>query len=134
MEDKDNSELYWSTLEKIYVHNVYENISSKYDEFFKLSNQNIKIKKKQRNTSLSGGVEKENNNHIDSATKRLSEIDLTSNEEKAASNKFKNEHNNLHKKLKHNAWPKVKTFLVELEPNSLIGSMLRKKIFYTRDN
>lgn len=33
----DKEEKYWSKLEKIYVHNVYENISSRYDEFLKIS-------------------------------------------------------------------------------------------------
>lgn len=33
----DKEERYWSNLEKVYVHNVYENISSRYDDFLKLS-------------------------------------------------------------------------------------------------
>jgi hypothetical protein len=36
----DKEEEYWSKLEKKYVHDVYERISSKYDEFQRLDDPN----------------------------------------------------------------------------------------------
>ncbi len=109
MEHQDPaSELYWSNLEKVYVHNVYESISSKYDEF--LDNQ---VKQKKRNFSLNNCLD---NNADTDLTKQLSEIDLNENKNVSAAQRKVEE-----KTKKCNVWPKVRDFLIKLEPCSLIG-------------
>ena len=138
MEENADSELYWSTLEKIYVHNVYENISSKYDEFLKLSSQN---RQKKRNNSYSAKSTTdtatcEQQNEQTSLAKQISDIDLThitnethTNTPNDTNNTSKHHRtkseksNHAPKQLKHNAWPKVKNFLLQLEANSLVADI-----------
>ena len=114
MEPPDTaSDLYWSKLEKIYVHDVYENISTKYDEFLSFSNE---IKNKKRICSL-------NNSFEQSVTtsrliKQFSEIELNENENSSKKNRKFEEKIKL---KKSNVWPKIKDFLKKLEPGSFIG-------------
>jgi len=86
-------ERYWDKLENIYVHQVYENISSKYEELFKTQSSSS------RTSTLT------NENELD----------------KDKSNENSNAQV-IHKKSKYNAWPNVKRFILELEPYSLIGN------------
>lgn len=86
-------ERYWSKLEKIYVHQVYENISSKYEELFKTQSSSSRTSTLTNEAELDGNKFKENSN---------------------AQVK--------HKKSKYSAWPNVKRFLLELAPYSLIGN------------
>jgi len=87
---------------------VYESISSKYDEF--LDNQ---VKQKKRNFSLNNCLD---NNADTDLTKQLSEIDLNENKNVSAAQRKVEE-----KTKKCNVWPKVRDFLIKLEPCSLIG-------------
>ena len=114
MEQQDSSsDFYWSNLEKIYVHDVYESISSKYDEFLNIKNQE---KRKKRNSSLNNSFEKSVTSCF---TKQFSVIEL--NEKGDLSKKYRNIEEKP-KQKKQNVWPKIKDFLTKLEPGSFIGN------------
>jgi hypothetical protein len=88
-------EKYWSKLETIYVHQVYENISNKYEELFKIHSLSSRTSTLTNDTELHENPDKRDNSNADGK----------------------------HKKSKYNAWPNVKRFLLELESYSLIGNI-----------
>jgi hypothetical protein len=133
LEDDENNK-YWSNLEKIYVHDVYEQISSKYDELLRLSQTNL-IQEKFSSIELEQ-IEIDGENFDDEVYSDDDEISV----KKIHANKLrqallrKNHGNNKlinakcnssdgATKKKCNLWPKVKKFLLELEPYSLIGKL-----------
>lgn len=106
-------EKYWRDFEKVYVHNVYECISSKIDEFEELTkngcNNDQKIIKSSstdpENPSLQNGM---------IVSKDLLTVEKTNGLNQSLKNK---------NKRSHQPWPKVKKFLLKLEPNSLIADI-----------
>lgn len=113
----DEDDKYWSNLEKIYVHNVYENISSKYDEFFKQGQERF-LSKQNRNKSSSNLIYNNSSSDLDALIKpnkcalKCSKFKL----------KKQIENHNNNNQQKHNEWPKVRQFLLQIEPYSLIGT------------
>ena len=123
----DEEEKYWSNLEQIYVHNVYEQISTKYDELLNLSQkfqeQNSmgeecvdKVSKRAENEIIKSSKSK-----ADSLREVYRSSKTSKNNERTLSNQFsfgKNE-------IRHicNLWPKVKKFIQKIEPYSLIGTI-----------
>lgn len=123
MEQQDSSsDFYWSKLEKIYVHDVYESISSKYDEFLNIKNQE---KRKKRNSSLNNSFEQSVTSCF---TKQFSVIEL--NEKGDLSEKDRNIEEK-QKQKKQNVWPKIKDFLTKLEPGSFIGNFNLKNLTHS---
>lgn len=106
----DEDEKYWSNLERVYVHNVYESISSKYDEFFKLS----QIRYYNKNHTNNDNTDSDSNLNSPKLKKPLQLSKLKNLE----NHKHKNQH-------KHNEWPKVRQFLLQIDPYSLIGIILK---------
>lgn len=80
----DDEEKYYSNLEQLYVHNVYESISHHYDEFFEISRQNSR-----KNV-------------------------INESDQSQATNSEQH---------KYKAWPKVKQFVMNLEPYSFIADI-----------
>lgn len=79
----DDEEKYYSNLEQLYVHNVYESISHNYDEFFKISRQNL------------------NKNEINESDQQVTNPE----------------------QQKYRAWPKVKQFIMNLDPYSFVADI-----------
>jgi hypothetical protein len=163
MNKEDREEKYWSNLEKVYVHNVYENISSKYDEFLKLSRSRYYGSRDVEDNCLNLGddqpqsqqppngvvdvhrlptetqINSSSNNNNETIAGRLLKLELNGNNNSINNNnsnssskiKFKKQfnikslnNNNSRQssaKNRHNAWPKVKQFLLQLDRYSLIG-------------
>lgn len=124
MDDEDKLA---SNLETIYVHNVYENISSKYDEFFKLSCNQIKQNRNQNGlktssnenlatTATNSAIITETNNCSD---ENNNTITINSNNKNHVSSKYRYK---LQQGSKQNTWPKVKQFLSQLDAYSLLGN------------
>lgn len=98
----DKEEKYFSNLERLYVHNVYENISTHYDDFYKLS--------KIANQSASSETRASENVNINKSNDGSSNINSTSTSAKKETHKYK-------------AWPKVKKFIKQLERNALLADI-----------
>jgi hypothetical protein len=119
----DEESKYCSNLERVYVHEVYEKISSKYDELLNLSQRSA--------------FERLHIWHDHSENDPNKQIDSPSNTAESLREAFKDSKNNklnsadLNGSLnddfktpsafKCNIWPKVKKFLLNIEPYSLIG-------------
>lgn len=103
----EEDEKYWSNLEKIFVHNVYERISSKYDELLHLS----QIKHQtDTNTDVNDSTSRFENRII--MARKKSELEINKKEKKDKNGTISN---------RKNEWPKVRLFLLQIEPYSLIG-------------
>ena len=180
----DKEEKYWSNLEKLYVHNVYEKISHRYDEFLRMSTTTsgnnydeeqssdaettiIKaIKKTTTTTTTTQTIEKasEDNQNETGSQKTTTvttksecviknggccmfhsnqlTLDLNNNNTSVShvvcnfknTNspilKFKQRNFRNIRHSKHNPWPKVKNFLLNLDRYSLIGIILLINIVY----
>ncbi|CAF0712529.1 unnamed protein product [Brachionus calyciflorus] len=105
----DEDENYWSNLEQVFVHNVYERISSKYDEFLKLS----QVRHTNDNDLNNNDVDKLiNNENYAFKLKHLKSVYKKQIEKKNGNIQFKN-----------NEWPKVRHFILQIEPYSLIADV-----------
>lgn len=102
----EENERYWSNLEQLFVHNVYERISSKYDEFLQY-NQNKRHSGINREHFASSNCGLDSEKNIENTTIVLK--------------KHLNEKQNGSSSCKRNEWPKVRSFLLHMEPYSLIG-------------
>ena len=118
----DEEERYWCRLERIYVHDVYESISSQYDEFLKYA--------KIMNNSSS--VDLDDDNEAKEKEKDKSDPSTPRNALSPQSSIKSNNHSNkLLKKKKrmptrrvaHKPWPNVTNFLLQLEPYSLVADI-----------
>ena len=127
----DKEEDFWKNLEKIYVHNVYESISYKYDEFLKLDqiqNNNHYSKSGQEDGKLKTNLPHIQNDISNVTTNNLiasSNEFLIENNQASTSNKLKCAKNGSNFKTlrKYKAWPKVDQFLQKLEPNSFVADI-----------
>jgi hypothetical protein len=179
----DKEEKYWSNLEKLYVHNVYEKISHRYDEFLRMSTTSgnnydeeqssdaettiIKATRKTTTTTTTTQtIEKasEDNQNETGSQKNTTvttksecviknggccmfhsnqlTLDLNNNNTSVShvvcnfknTNspilKFKQRNFRNIRHSKHNPWPKVKNFLLNLDRYSLIGIILLINIVY----
>jgi hypothetical protein len=126
----DNEDKLASNLEKLYVHNVYENISSKYDEFFKLSCNQIKLNRNQNglllDTNANENLTTIATNNALTETNNCSDVN---NNKSHVSSKYKYK---LQQSNKQNTWPKVKQFLLQLEPYSLLGKSIFVNFYFIR--
>ena len=109
----DEEEKYSLNLEKIYVHNVYESISTQYDEFFK-STQLIKEKqflnRKQTPNETPIGL-----NDLKNLNRRKNLVKLNAQNAVDCSNtKTSLKKPDLQK---YKAWPKVRQFIMQQESN-----------------
>lgn len=89
----DREDKYYSNLEQLYVHNVYESISSHYEEYFD--------KGSSRKSQSDCRVNTTNNTDVNGGKKKKS----------------------LKRKQVYRAWPKVKKFILKLEPDSLLADV-----------
>lgn len=101
--ETEQEEKYYSKLEKIYVHNVYESISSQYDEFFKLSQIN--------NASFNPVSDQSPSKH------NVNRQETNGSVNGSPGCKPKSE------KKKYKAWPKVSKFLLSQEPKSFVADI-----------
>lgn len=113
----EENEIYWSNLEKLFVHNVYERISSRYDDFLRY-NEN-KYQSETNHEHFEDPNSDLNNNNLDNK-KDIVNTNIPK-EQISLKNNFKEKYN---KSLssKKNEWPKVRSFLLRLEPYSLVGN------------
>lgn len=95
-------EKYWKNLEKLFVHNVYDEISPYYDD----------------DVFASTNIEKNQTIYTEAQNEQHQEEKQQTNHYKARSVTFSH----------HNAaWRKVKKFLLELEPHSLVADIGKLK-------
>jgi SAM-dependent methyltransferase len=99
----DEEEKYWRDFEKVYVHNVYECISSKIDEFEEISKNNPK----KTTDSAENGTDINSKDNL-----------FTAQNKDGLDNRLR-----IKNEKSHQPWPKVKKFLLKLEPNSLIADI-----------
>ena len=111
----DEEERYWCRLERIYVHDVYESISSQYDEFLKYA------KIMSSSVDLDDNNETKENDKSDPSTPRNALSPQSS---------IKTNHAKLKKKKRiptrrvaHKPWPNVTNCLLQLEPYSLVADI-----------
>jgi ubiquinone/menaquinone biosynthesis C-methylase UbiE len=113
-----DEEKYWTNLEKLYVHDVYEKISHQYDQFFDLN-------KKVRH-QLEQDEEKLNADDISIEAKKNFQIKR---QIQSASSPLKQKQVNGEKKVKkssqknYRAWPRVKKFLMQLDAYSIVADV-----------
>ncbi|RNA39036.1 putative tRNA methyltransferase 9 [Brachionus plicatilis] len=106
----EEDEKYWSNLEKIFVHNVYERISSKYDEFSQHG------QKKNQN-------EAQNEENIrENCDDDYGIVNVKKNPKLTFKKNLKQKQNGILSRKK-NEWPKVRLFLIHIEPYSLIADV-----------
>lgn len=96
MDEEKDKEKYWLDLENLFVHHVYENISNQFQ-------------------AISSDLEQTSDKCID----------LNSNTTKTTSTRLRGRSVSPSSQSKplYNAWPKVKKFIENLEPNSFIADV-----------
>ncbi len=105
----DQEEKYHVNLEKLYVHNVYESISTNYEEFLNLGRANGATIVDEINKDSGAFVNTVKRNGVNGC----GEVGFGEREQRS----FKS------KGPMYRAWPKVKKFILKLEPGSLIADV-----------
>jgi hypothetical protein len=118
----NEEEKYCSNLERVYVHEVYEKISSKYDELLNLSQRSAF----ERLHVSPGHPAADGRSEPQSLAANKADALREAFKESRRSKSSKNEQLKTSSAFKCNIWPKVKKFLLNIEPYSLIG----KHVFF----
>jgi tRNA (uracil-5-)-methyltransferase TRM9 len=127
----DKEEKYFNDLERVYVHDVYEKISSRYDELLSLSQRSAFERRCLRHISSSDRTEDDQTSKADEL--RESFKGSRAHKQRIKSDDFTCFSSSLKNDLplppsrttvtKNNLWPKVKKFVNEIEPFSLIADV-----------